>query len=211
MMPEQTAAGRVRRELSERDLDSLVDQGYLIIEDAVPCSFVAALRAHSMSLRAGEMFRRAGIGRGTEHLVQASIRSDMVHWWDPGAINELQEEFLGLVSDLREQLNRHLFMGLWDEELHYTIYGPGAFYDKHLDQFRGNNRRRISLILYLNDQWCDADGGQLRIFDEGGEGYRDILPTAGVMVLFFSDRILHQVLPANRDRFSLTGWLRARP
>jgi SM-20-related protein len=39
---------------------------------------------------------------------------------------------------------------------------------------------------------------------------RDLLPDAGRLVCFLSDRFPHQVLPARRERFSLTGWFKVR-
>jgi SM-20-related protein len=39
------------------------------------------------------------------------------------------------------------------------------------------------------------------------DGPVDILPLAGRLVCFRSDQIEHEVLPATRERLSLTGWL----
>ena len=44
---------------------------------------------------------------------------------------------------------------------------------------------------------------------DGGD-YVDIFPRAGQLVLFRSAKFWHEVLPARRERFSLTGWLRTR-
>lgn len=38
----------------------------------------------------------------------------------------------------------------------------------------------------------------------------DVLPEAGTLVLFLSADLPHEVLPATRERLSLTGWLRRR-
>ncbi|MCB0627245.1 MAG: 2OG-Fe(II) oxygenase, partial [Saprospiraceae bacterium] len=37
---------------------------------------------------------------------------------------------------------------------------------------------------------------------------REILPVGGRLVLFRSELLEHEVLPARRERYSLTGWLR---
>jgi SM-20-related protein len=42
------------------------------------------------------------------------------------------------------------------------------------------------------------------------ERVRDVLPVAGTLVCFLSDRFEHEVLPATRERLSLTGWFRRR-
>ncbi|MFT6394425.1 MAG: SM-20-related protein [Methylophilaceae bacterium] len=38
----------------------------------------------------------------------------------------------------------------------------------------------------------------------------DILPKSGRIVLFLSAKFWHEVLPATRERLSLTGWFRTR-
>ena len=55
-------------------------------------------------------------------------------------------------------------------------------------------------------------GGDLS-FASGGYGgtpLRDVLPVAGTLVCFLSDRFDHEVLPATRERLALTGWFRRR-
>jgi SM-20-related protein len=37
-----------------------------------------------------------------------------------------------------------------------------------------------------------------------------VLPQAGSLLLFLSADMPHEVLPASRDRLSLTGWFRRR-
>ena len=38
----------------------------------------------------------------------------------------------------------------------------------------------------------------------------DVLPVGGCLVVFLSGEIPHEVMPATRDRLSLTGWFRRR-
>jgi SM-20-related protein len=61
------------------------------------------------------------------------------------------------------------------------------------------------VICYLNNDWTDEQGGQLRMYllDRA----LDILPQAGKLVCFRSDQIEHEVLPATRPRMSITGWM----
>jgi SM-20-related protein len=67
-------------------------------------------------------------------------------------------------------------------------------------------------VLYLNEDWRDSDCGQLRFYTDGSDGgeYLDIFPQAGTLVLFRSACFWHEVMPARRERFSVTGWLRER-
>ena len=61
------------------------------------------------------------------------------------------------------------------------------------------------MICYLNPDWKPEEGGQLRMYLE--EAQLDTLPLAGRLVCFRSDQIEHEVLPATRERLSLTGWM----
>jgi SM-20-related protein len=38
----------------------------------------------------------------------------------------------------------------------------------------------------------------------------DVLPLGGRLVTFLSDGLPHEVLPARRERASITGWLKRR-
>src|SRR5690606_6756337 len=109
--------------------------------------------------------------------------------------------------------NRAMYLGIYEYEGHVTVYPPGAFYRRHVDQFQDAAYRRLSLILYLNDaDWSADDGGALRLYLPGQNGERtlDVLPEGGTLVAFLSHDIPHEVLPAKRDRYSLTGWFRTR-
>ena len=107
-------------------------------------------------------------------------------------------------------LNEALFIGAQEAELHFARYAVGAFYRTHRDRFRDDDARLVSLVFYLNDDWSGDAGGELVLYgdDDGGEVVARVQPRAGTMVCFLSDRFPHEVLPANRERYSLTGWLR---
>ena len=75
------------------------------------------------------------------------------------------------------------------------------------------DKRWITCIYYLQEPGWDA-GGALRIYvdndddargDARGEGV-DVAPTGDRLVCFFADRVVHEVLPANADRWALTLW-----
>jgi SM-20-related protein len=86
-----------------------------------------------------------------------------------------------------------------------TVYPVGSFYKRHLDQFKQDDHRKLSLICYLNEDWKEIHGGQLRMHLPSE--VLDVLPTGGKLVCFRSDMIEHEVLPATRERYSLTGWI----
>ncbi|HEY0745870.1 MAG TPA: 2OG-Fe(II) oxygenase [Steroidobacteraceae bacterium] len=113
------------------------------------------------------------------------------------------------MEDLRLECNREAYLGLFEPELHYSLYPPGAAYARHVDQAQGTTQRKVSLVLYLNEGWEPGDGGVLRMH-EANTGVLDIEPLGGRLVCFLTSGREHEVLPARRDRLSISGWFRAR-
>src|SRR5690606_21004433 len=132
-------------------------------------------------------------------------RGDYIHWLDKNTAPQEILVYFNRVDQLMSYLNRALFLSLKDYEIHMTVYPVGAYYKRHLDQFRKDDHRKLSIICYLNEDWQESDGGQLRIYLP--DGSIDVLPLAGRLVCFRSDQLEHEVLPAKRERKSLTGWI----
>jgi SM-20-related protein len=153
-------------------------------------------------------FAAARIGADVSLQRRAEIRGDSICWLAEPLFAP-EGELLGMLEQLRLQWNRDALLGLFDLELHYAWYSPGAGYARHIDQPQGRLQRRVSLVLYLNERWEESDGGELRYFLDGG-GYRDIEPVGGRLVAFLSHRREHAVLPTRSSRLSLTGWFRSR-
>ena len=153
-------------------------------------------------------FSAARIGRDKTLQRIPEVRGDRTCWMCEPLFAAERELLLDL-EQLRQQLNRDLYLGLFELELHYAWYPPGASYARHSDQSLGSTARRISLILYLNENWEAAAGGELELYEEHGAGRR-FEPIAGRLVCFLSPSREHAVLAAHRDRFSVSGWFRAR-
>lgn len=154
-------------------------------------------------------FHQAQVGRGNRRALHSEIRQDRVCWFDPDALSEAQKIYWNQFEPLRLALNRALFLGLFDYEAHFASFPSGAYYKRHLDQFQAVGLRTVSCVLYLSDQWLETDGGALRLFLPNG--HHDVLPLAGRLVCFMSDRFYHEVRPASRERLSVTGWFKKRP
>lgn len=185
--------------------------GWMVRDDFLPATQVLELRAQALTQWQAGAFHAAGIGRGQALQVNTAIRSDHVQWLEPttqGALGAYQ----ATIEQLRIELNQTLYLGLFEFEGHFAVYPPGASYRRHVDNFRGTSARIITAILYLNADWQAEDGGQLRLYTdaEQPDSYVDILPHAGRLVVFRSELFWHEVLPARRERLSLTGWLRTR-
>jgi SM-20-related protein len=178
-----------------------VEDGFL-----APAARQALQECAQLRRRRGD-FDAARIG-GVQPQRRADIRGDSTCWiieplLPPEAV------LLGRLERLRLDLNRGCVLGLFDVELHYAWYPPGAGYARHVDQPRGSTQRQVSLVLYLNEDWTPAAGGELRIFDAHG-GHRDIAPLAGRLVCFLTPGREHEVRETRQDRLSVSGWFRAR-
>lgn len=154
---------------------------------------------------------KAGIGRGAVREVRQDIRGDHVLWLDECEALAVQR-FLGEeLETLRLAFNAAGYLGLHEFEGHFAVYPPGTGYARHLDRFRDDDARVVSLVLYLNQDWQASDGGELRLYPDGRKDEAiTVLPAGGTLVGFLSAEMAHEVLPSRRDRFSLTGWFRRR-
>ncbi|MGC5699393.1 2OG-Fe(II) oxygenase [Pseudomonas sp. NFXW11] len=190
-----------------RIVDDLAACGWsqqnLFLSEALTLELAAECRKRAAE---GEL-APAGVGRGPAQEIREGIRGDHIQWLEPGQA-EASDTYLGLMDSLREALNRGLFLGLEDFECHFALYPPGAFYKRHVDRFRDDDRRMVSAVIYLNSQWLPEHGGQLRMYLAGQE--HDVDPVGGRLVVFLSGELPHEVLPATRERLSLTGWFRRR-
>ena len=168
---------------------------------------VTELWREATELKAQDHFRPAGLGHAGER--DERIRGDEVLWLEPELTPAAASLLCGELEALRLAVNEATYLGLHDFEGHYATYPPGAAYGKHLDRFREDNRRVISLVLYLNVGWSEEDGGHLRLYPPGGASVR-VVPRGGTLLCFLSERLPHEVLPARRTRLSLTGWFQRR-
>lgn len=189
---------------------ALAHQGYASMPDFLSPDLTAALLRELEALFEAGGSRAAGVGRGMEYRLVPEVRSDQILWLDPGHLSVTQSAYWQALEDLRQRLNRQHFLGLADYECHFARYLPGGYYRRHRDVFRGEGRRRISCVFYMNFGWRAEDGGQLRLYLPGknAETAMDIQPIAGKLVIFDSLTMEHEVLPALKSRCSLAGWFR---
>jgi SM-20-related protein len=204
-------AGFTELENLERITDSLASHGWMVVDDFFGPELTAALRGDCRLSGAQGDFRDAAVGSGDGRQTQPGIRGDEILWMQQPAHSEPQRICQDRFERLRLTLNRNLQLGLFEFESHFACYPAGAFYSRHVDQFRGDSRRKLSCVLYLNENWMADDGGQLRFYLNGnGAEYEDVLPQDGRLVVFLSGKFAHEVLPARRERLSIAGWFKTR-
>ena len=155
---------------------------------------------------------------------------------------EGRETLFDIMGELREilqdELNIELSESMELQYLHYPgiIQRPstqkqkqdrekkqqrgGGFYKRHYDHTADDDNneliRKISVLLYLNDDKWDAkkDGGILRAYikkNQQNNGnndveVQDVIPAGGKLVLFDSALVEHEVLPTYKERWAVVGW-----
>eukprot|EP01036_Dinobryon_divergens_P027889 gene27889-36743_t len=105
--------------------------------------------------------------------------------------------------------------------------GDGSYYDKHFDNSGSDDLRKLTVLYYLNPSWTPDLGGYFRAFHSiKREGelniskdnimtseYEDIAPIADRLLVFWSDRLEHSVLPSTAPkgpidhRYAMTIWI----
>lgn len=185
--------------------DGLAGPGYAVTDQFLSQSEVNAILELEDFQKGSDHFKKAGIGKKQGLQINESIRGDYIQWVEKNTAPAPVKVYLDRLHNLVQFLNQALYLSLKDYEVHMTVYPPGSYYKRHLDQFKHDDHRKLSVICYLNNDWKEDHGGQLRMFLD--DTVRDFFPLAGRLVCFRSDQIEHEVLPANRDRLSLTGWI----
>ncbi|MCB1907520.1 MAG: 2OG-Fe(II) oxygenase [Rhodocyclaceae bacterium] len=190
----------------ERIACGLATHGHSVIEGALPLPLASALAGEVREM-SDAAFRPATIGRSRDRMLNGFVRRDAIHWID--GRSDAERAWLAWSAQLQTYLNRRLFLGLFSFECHFAHYPPGAFYKRHLDAFRGDANRILTTVLYLNPAWGELDGGELLLYaDDGGEPLLRLAPALGTLAVFLSEEFPHEVLPAQRDRYSIAGWFR---
>jgi SM-20-related protein len=187
-------------------IDSYLDTNVGISPAFITHSLSANLKLHLLSLFDSNQMIKAGIGINNSAQQDATFRSDQIHWLDRSHQNIYENEFLDIIDSFVLYLNTTCYTGITGYEFHYTLYEKGAYYKKHIDQFLHNKSRAFSMIIYLNEHWVLADGGELCIYLADYE--QRISPTEGKSVFFKSSELAHEVLMTNKNRLSITGWFK---
>ena len=190
--------------------DLLIDS-YLENKVGIDTQFLSealskGLQQNIHQLEKDGLMTAAGIGNEATKDANQKMRGDKIYWMDKRHDNVFEQAFLQQIEDFIDRLNQTCFTGINGYEFHYAVYEEGSSYKKHIDQFKNDSNRKYSLINYLNENWLEEDGGQLRMYQE--DGVQQVSPIAQTAVFFKSDEMVHEVMVANRSRMSITGWLK---
>lgn len=164
---------------------------------AAECQRVIALGAELAPMDGGvtaDARAAPDVRRSTIHAVARSERTGWLYAKLENAVAEVNQGY------------RFELEGIG--ELQLARYGPGHFYDWHLDIGKGSlSTRKLSVSLQLSDP-ADYDGGDLEIqFDKDGPS-----PKAIGTLIVFPSYLCHRVMPVTRgERWSLVAWVHGPP
>lgn len=154
---------------------------------------------------ASEM-KDAGIERGEN---KTAYREGRVCWLRPAPENHW---LFAKVWELCGRINQERYkleLSGFTEPLQLGQYGPGHFYDWHLDFGpKGFSARKLSFVVQLTDP-ADYEGGALEIL-ASNEVFQ--APRARGSLIVFPSFILHRVQAVTEGtRHSLVGWIGGPP
>lgn len=218
-------------------LNDLNTKGYVILDNFIPTELALELKADVANLRSLGKFKVAKIGQDSTNTLNTDIRVAETCFLGPNKLQEMpnnaRQKLYDILDGVRSDLSGNSLLDETDSngqlkkaapsldaslsELLYAYYPLGGFYRRHVDSVQNSASvlRAYSLLLYLNDEWKESDGGCLRIhLDSGGDflppneapNFIDVEPKASTLVLFKSDKIPHEVLNTTAERNAVVGW-----
>lgn len=203
----------VENPLYEQIISDISTQHFSIVESFFTNEEVELLRQSLIDKHEDHAFKKAAIGNRVNETIEKSIRGDMILWIDEAKADVVEQVFFNKINDLVGYLNKTCFMGILHKEFHYAVYPQNTFYQRHIDTFQNDDRRKLSVVCYLNeDGWLPENGGELVLYlnENGQETEKVIYPFPGRVVIFESQIIEHEVKVVNTERLSITGWLKTR-
>jgi len=210
-------------------ISQLRTSSYAVVEEYLNSEQVQAVKEDVKALRAEGRFKVAGVGDAAANRLDDDVRRceqcflypRMKHGGGGHAPGRalLYDILDGVRDSLQEGTSTELD-SLLTEGL-YAAYPQGGFYRRHVDALPGTPQeiRAYSYLLYFNEGWTAADGGQLRLHTDGGgeqrppnvqPSYVDVEPKAGTLAIFRSD-LPHEVLDTTAPRLAVAGWFNTPP
>lgn len=194
----------------EQAFDQLAESGWVSIDHCLPIELWQELaQLIDRRNRQGDLIP-AKIGGGHQAQRVDSIRGDSIQWLNSEETEPAIQQLLKFLEQLMLEMNQQFYAGLRRFEVHFALYPPGTSYAKHLDQSPGSGHRKVTFILYLNENWQVGDGGELSLYSPEDDNLllTQIQPLGGRIILFQTELFPHQVEAAQKARKSITGWFR---
>jgi len=116
---QETSNQALEQALFERISEGIERQGYVVLPSALPETVTDSLLEY-LAVIEEQRFHAAAIGRGQDQVRNQFVRRDRIFWIDER--HEGSTVWLGWSARLKRYLNRHLFLGLFSFESHFSYY-----------------------------------------------------------------------------------------
>lgn len=188
---------------------SLTKNGYVVISEALAKETIDGLLNFAKRQFEENLFTTTAIGHQDTKHQDRTTRGDLSLWLDDAPPCAEVDTFLEQISAIIEVAKSEWYLPAKRFEGHFAVYPKGSRYTPHLDCHKFTSHRLLSVILYLSSL-AEDQGGELKLHNTLNEQNTNLMirPTAGTMVIFLSDKIVHEVLTTHQERWSLTGWIR---
>mmetsp|Transcript_100344 Transcript_100344/g.323852 ORF Transcript_100344/g.323852 Transcript_100344/m.323852 type:complete len:520 (+) Transcript_100344:39-1598(+) len=199
--------------ITDTVLHDLQAKGFAILDAALPTGLCSQLRSEMEALLEHDQYWESqtyGSDEGALHhnIVETTLDFREVPRYAP--IFSRMEQDQGLLQQLRRLPS---LQNLEMQHLRLQVNkGNGGCYTMHTDSGvteseSGSQILKATALFYLNEDWREGDGGELRLFPFPRPPV-EIAPLNGRLVLF-EPRMVHEVLPNFRRRFCFTLWCAA--
>lgn len=190
-------------------IQGLVARQYGYSDNFIHADILTGLRDNLQRISKTEEMKDAGIGNNKNVQKNQSYRGDKIKWLEDNSQDQYEALFLKKIGNFMSHLNKTCYTSINSFECHYAQYERTSYYKRHIDQFKNDKSRKYSIVLYLNEQWNEEDGGLLSLYPKGEEE-KTISPVGGRMVFFRSDDMEHEVHPSfTKVRKSIAGWMKS--
>lgn len=188
---------------------NLYTQGFHIIDDFLELHQCQTLRKLATEMHHQGLFKSARVGPIVQAQQNKTIRTDEIYWLDEDSVEPAVQAYLKKALQIAHILNQSLFLGLNEFETHFAAYQPGSFYKKHIDQFATKKTRKISCVYYLNEDWREEFGGELKLYTKEDQLLQNVSPLSNRFICFNSE-LPHEVCLTHQARYSIAGWMKTR-
>lgn len=181
------------------DYPALVDEGHR----AWPYMRPGEVRAIDGQVVSG--VSPSGATRGDRYVCYAELDGAAREWPALAKVDRAFGSIAAWLSPLAEASRLRLELTRRSDMYLACFPGSGLGYNAHLD---GNERCRLTIVLYTSNDWNEEHGGCLHMLDEAAGCWWSLPPQRDTLVIFRSERILHKVQPCyHSPRYALTVFL----
>ncbi|KAF0720526.1 Aste57867_245 [Aphanomyces stellatus] len=195
----------------------LAKDGFCILHDFASKNVALAMRTEAERLFAeGHMFQSMSVDEHGNSFPKDNVFASELdgHEWDlaPTILHYTRSVMLQAPAMLNELFPEiQISSRAYASKLAVSL-GDGASYPKHCDTAGLPDQRKVTMVYYLNPSWKPAHGGQLQVYTN--DGVEVVEPRADTLAVFWSDQVVHDVVPCENSpsdvmaqRFALTLWL----